>query len=33
MMETLYEIGKILLMILLWFVGLYVWGSVKNRKG
>ena len=33
MMETLFEIGKILLMILLWFVGLYVWGLVKNRKG
>ena len=33
MMETLIEIGKIILFILLWFIGRYVWGSVKNRKG
>lgn len=33
MMEALFEIGEIILFILLWFIGLYVWGFVKNRKG
>lgn len=31
-METLIEIGKILLFILFWVAGLYIWGSVKNRR-
>lgn len=32
-METIKEIAQILGFILVWLAGVYLWGSVKNRKG
>lgn len=31
-METVKEIGEILLLIIGWVVGIYIWGRVKNDR-
>lgn len=31
-METAKQIGEILLMIIIWVVGIYIWGRVKNDR-
>lgn len=31
-METAKQIGEVLLMIIIWVVGVYIWGRVKNDR-